>query len=51
MKQGWQWEDEAMQKLGFDGTRGLPDRERAVNTVVNLLKEIERLQKLLLQNK
>jgi hypothetical protein len=53
MKQYWQFEQEALEKLGWAhwGTAGEVDRERAVETVISLLKEIERLQKLLLQNK
>lgn len=44
MKQQWQWEQDALDKLGFCGTNGSQDREVAVNTVISLLKEIDRLK-------
>ena len=44
MKQHWQWEQEALDKLGFSGTNGNADRERAVETVISLLKELRKAQ-------
>jgi len=45
-KQLWQLEDEALEKLGFSGVNGSSDRERAVEVVISLLKEIDRLRTL-----
>ena len=44
MKQRWQWEQEDLERLGFVGTEGDPSRERAVDIVISMLKEIERLR-------
>jgi hypothetical protein len=44
-KQLWQLENEALEALGFSGTNGNPDRERAVEVVISLLKEIDSLRK------
>ena len=44
MKQ-WQREQEALNRLGFYGTDGNADRERAVDVVISMLIEIENLQK------
>lgn len=43
MKQVWQWEREALLRLGFSDT-GTSDRQRAVDTVISLMKEIEEHQ-------
>lgn len=43
MKKTWQWEQEALIRLGFSDT-GTSDRQRAVDTVISLLKEIEEQQ-------
>lgn len=37
MKQYWQREAEALRKIGWVGTEGLPDRERAVSVVIELM--------------
>lgn len=44
MKQYWQYEQEALDILGFSGTNGNADRERAVETVISLMKENEKLR-------
>lgn len=40
-----QWEGAALERLGFCGTNGSQDRERAVSVVIELLKELERLHR------
>jgi hypothetical protein len=45
MKQRWQWEHEALELLRFTATYGNADRERAVEVVIQLLQEIEKLKK------
>jgi hypothetical protein len=45
MKQYWQWEHEALERLGFSGTNGIADRERAVSVVVELLKQLQEKDK------
>jgi hypothetical protein len=44
MKQSWQCEQEALDRLGYSGTYGSADRERAVDVVVSLLKEQKQLR-------
>ena len=44
MKPHWQREQEAMDRLGFVGVEGSADRRRAVETVMDLLREIETLR-------
>lgn len=44
MKAYWEWENEALSRLGFIGTEASADRERAVAVVIELLKELERLK-------
>jgi hypothetical protein len=44
MKQSWQWTEEALGLLGYSGTNGSADRERAVEVVVSLLKEQQQLR-------
>jgi hypothetical protein len=44
MKQSWQWTEEALDRLGYSGTNGSADRERAVEVVVSLLKEQKQLR-------
>ena len=40
MKKEWQWEQEALDRLGFSGINGSAERERAVRVVIDLLKAL-----------
>lgn len=40
----WQLENEALQELGFVGVDGKPDRERAVQVVIELLRRVKALE-------
>jgi hypothetical protein len=44
MKQSWQWTEEALDLLEYSGTNWSADRERAVEVVVSLLKELQRIR-------
>jgi hypothetical protein len=48
--QQWQREQEALDRLGFSSAVGSADRQKAVDVVIDLMREIERLKQKVVSN-